>query len=314
MTTFDEILEGLKGGVFISHLHEEKKVALVLQKYLRLAFGKDFPVFVSSDSRSIGPGKKWFDYIIENLRFRKVLIVLISQESKKREWINFEAGFADGAGALVIPVTIKGLSVGATSFPLAGYQTIAVDEIMPVLDAVSEKVNLPVSDISPIEYARDLHAAEAALIYRSLKLNPILTNEGGSAAICWDIENVGNADLELLMVELYVPRAIVDPNWTPGAAFGIEHSVTSKNDRQYDWLSCYSARGAHSQIIPTLRPVVTPSMGKIPLRSMRVPLRGPIDQLDRLLRVHYQIHALNYSTEPESIALGDIPCGTGAKS
>jgi hypothetical protein len=64
---FDKILQDSRSGAFISHISEEKPVALVLQKYLKLAFGADFRVFVSSDSKSIGGGKPWFDYIIRHL-------------------------------------------------------------------------------------------------------------------------------------------------------------------------------------------------------------------------------------------------------
>jgi hypothetical protein len=83
-------------SVFISHITEEKPVAEVLQKYLKLAFGSDFRVFVSSDAKSIGGGKKWYTHIIENLKISEVVLVLLSQESKGREWINFEAGFGEG--------------------------------------------------------------------------------------------------------------------------------------------------------------------------------------------------------------------------
>jgi hypothetical protein len=103
-----------KHGVFISHINEEKPVAAVLQKYLKLAFGDGFRVFVSTDKSSIPGGQKWFNHIIENLRVSQVILVLVSQESKRREWTNFESGFGNGQESLVIPVAIK-------AFPLASY-------------------------------------------------------------------------------------------------------------------------------------------------------------------------------------------------
>ena len=93
-----------RDGVFISHITEEKPVAHVLQKYVKLAFGARVPVFVSSDGKSIGGGKKWYNHIIEHLRLSEIVLVLVSQESKGREWINFEAGFGEGMESLVIPV------------------------------------------------------------------------------------------------------------------------------------------------------------------------------------------------------------------
>src|SRR5882724_5517769 len=104
MNVFDQLEQNLRNGVFISHLAQEKPVALVLQKYLQLAFGSDFRVFVSTDSKSIGGGRPWFDHIITNLGLSKCFLVLVSQESKRREWINFEAGYGLGSvKGLVIP-------------------------------------------------------------------------------------------------------------------------------------------------------------------------------------------------------------------
>src|SRR5687768_3920206 len=104
----DRIAEPIvtRAGIFISHIHTEKTIALVLQKYLRATLGNDVPIFVSSDRDSVGGGRKWFSHITDNLRNRSVVICLVSQESKHREWINFEAGFGDGNGACVIPVAV----------------------------------------------------------------------------------------------------------------------------------------------------------------------------------------------------------------
>jgi hypothetical protein len=54
-------------GVLISHISEESPVALVLKKYLRIALGDDFPVFVSTDKTSIEPGQRWYDTVIQGL-------------------------------------------------------------------------------------------------------------------------------------------------------------------------------------------------------------------------------------------------------
>jgi hypothetical protein len=113
-------VEKVRDGVFISHITEERSVALVLQKYLRLAFGSDFPVFVSSDAKSIGGGKKWYTEIIESLRLSEVVLVLVSQESRGRTWINFEAGVGEGAESLVIPVGIAHFPLGQLPLGTSG--------------------------------------------------------------------------------------------------------------------------------------------------------------------------------------------------
>jgi hypothetical protein len=94
----------------------------VLQKYIRQAFGPDFPVFVSSDKRSIPGGEGWWDFIRSEIKKHLVVLSLLSDESSAREWINYEAGVGDGSGAWVVPIAIKGYTFGKLDFPLKGFQ------------------------------------------------------------------------------------------------------------------------------------------------------------------------------------------------
>jgi hypothetical protein len=138
----DRLKTSQRNGVFISHITQEKPVALVLQKYLKLAFGDGFRVFVSSDAKSIGGGRKWYTHIIENLRMSEVVLVLVSQESKGREWINFEAGFGEGLESLVIPVTIQNTPLGQLSYPLAGLQGRCIEAIGSILEDIANRIGL----------------------------------------------------------------------------------------------------------------------------------------------------------------------------
>ena len=90
-----------RNGAFISHITEERPIAQVLQRYIKLAFSESFPVFVSSDGKSIEGGEKWYNHIIHSLRKSEVVLVLLSQESRGRPWINFEAGVGEGSESLV---------------------------------------------------------------------------------------------------------------------------------------------------------------------------------------------------------------------
>src|SRR5229473_6129432 len=98
-----------QAGVFISHYSEEKSIALKLQAYLTNRLGDGISVFVSSDRNSIGGGRVWFSRIRESLKAAKVVIVLLSTRSLGQEWLLFEAGVGDGAGACVIPVIFSKL-------------------------------------------------------------------------------------------------------------------------------------------------------------------------------------------------------------
>ncbi|MGA2148375.1 MAG: toll/interleukin-1 receptor domain-containing protein [Bryobacteraceae bacterium] len=163
---WDELrVEKVRHGLFISHITEEGPVALVLQKYLRLAFGNDFPVFVSSDAKSIGGGTKWYTEIIDSLRSSEVVLVLVSQESRGRTWINFEAGVGEGAESLVIPVGIAHFPLGQLSFPLLGIQARNIDEIGSILEDIEGRIGKTANTVSVSAYHEELQEAEAALIF-----------------------------------------------------------------------------------------------------------------------------------------------------
>src|SRR5579864_4609627 len=90
--------------IFISHISEEKDLAIALKKLVESAFLNMIDVFVSSDPTSIKLGRKWLNEITEALKTCAVEIILASPESVKRPWINFEGGCAWIRDIPVIPL------------------------------------------------------------------------------------------------------------------------------------------------------------------------------------------------------------------
>ncbi|MGO9009866.1 MAG: toll/interleukin-1 receptor domain-containing protein [Bryobacteraceae bacterium] len=291
-----------RNGVFISHITEEKPVAQVLQKFIKLAFGEGFRVFVSSDAKSIGGGKKWYTHIIDNLRSSEVVLVLVSRESKAREWINFEAGFGEGSENLVIPVAIKNMSLGQLSYPLAGLQGRNIDDIGSILDDIGNGIGVQPATVDAKVYLTELQEAEAALIYKSLKVEPVPEANW----LRFDLENVGNVDLELLMLEVYIPRSLLPPNYSMG---DVDVSTTSRDGKPYLSYRCYSNRGKCGRSTPVLRPIITPSMGKV-RPPFEVAIRTGLAPFERELRMFYQIHAIGYRTQEEERQIRDLPSWT----
>jgi hypothetical protein len=59
--------------VFISHITEEKEIAVALKDLVEATFLNMIDVFVSTDSKSIKMGRKWLDEITDALKkFRRV--------------------------------------------------------------------------------------------------------------------------------------------------------------------------------------------------------------------------------------------------
>jgi hypothetical protein len=297
----------VESKVFISHIAEEKAVALVLQKYVQLAFRNELPVFVASDKTSIGGGRKWFEHIIGSLRLAKVVLSLVSQESHTRPWINFEAGFGDGAEAVVIPIAIKGFSLGNLKFPLAGYNGRPVDDIEGILLDIARETHNVAEKVDHLQFTEDMQAAEDSLTYKSLVMKPVKLIRGGSVELIFEMSNQGNTDVELLFVEATILRDLCAGSWSPTLwPNTVEFDTPSKNGKSFLNLRYWSYATANIQRLP---PVLTRSMGTIRPKYLSFQLNQELieanNSTDDTL-VTYQIHARGYDTVPESTQFNDI--------
>ena len=78
--------------IFLSHIHEEKALAILVKQALEEEFSGFVDVFVSSDGTSIPAGSNFLKRIEDGLADCVGAIYLISPASVKRNWINFELG------------------------------------------------------------------------------------------------------------------------------------------------------------------------------------------------------------------------------
>jgi len=78
--------------LFLSHIHEEKAMAILVKDAIEEEFGGFVDVFVSSDGVSIPAGANFLKRIENGLICCIGAIYLISPNSVKRNWINFELG------------------------------------------------------------------------------------------------------------------------------------------------------------------------------------------------------------------------------
>jgi hypothetical protein len=114
--------------VFISFIHEEEKIAGALQRFIRGKLGKDPQVFLSSDQWQIFAGEIWLDRIREELNSAKVVILMLSNESVARPWVNFEAGAAWLTGKAIIPVCYGALLKDQLPKPYSGIQALNLEK------------------------------------------------------------------------------------------------------------------------------------------------------------------------------------------
>jgi hypothetical protein len=214
-----------KCDVFISHITEEKGIADKLKSFLIEAFGEDFKVFVSSDYRSIGGGKVWYSEIIESLTAAPVVLVLLSEASVERRWINFEAGVGIGAGSLVIPLVGTGFPKSKVGLPLAQLQVRALNDwkdVDGVLADIAERTQRDASSVDTEAFARGASASEGSKLHAVINHVPDGAQEH---RLIIGLVNDSPATLTDYRIELEVPNSFL--NQSTGRSAEVESRRTT---------------------------------------------------------------------------------------
>lgn len=123
-------------GVFISHTHADKEIALALDRALVRLFGREnLVVSYSSKKHEAGgvrAGENWFQWIVDRVRGTQVALVLLTPASIHKPWLLWEAGavqglaLGDDAGSTVIPLSFA-LSDADVPTPFAQTQVAKGD-------------------------------------------------------------------------------------------------------------------------------------------------------------------------------------------
>ncbi|HWH82891.1 MAG TPA: L-histidine N(alpha)-methyltransferase [Burkholderiaceae bacterium] len=150
-------------SVFISHLTDEGVLAQALKAALRSDFLNLLSVFVSSDLQSITVGKPWLDQVRSALADADLLLVLCSQRSVSRPWINFEAGAAWLQEVPIVPVCHSGLELNQLPMPLSALQGVSLVDplgLRRIYEAVAQLLEVSVPARSFDELASTLSALQ----------------------------------------------------------------------------------------------------------------------------------------------------------
>lgn len=149
--------------VFISHITEEKEVALALKKVVETAFIGMMDVFVSSDPKSIHLGQEWLQKIKFALTHCAVEIIIASPASVKRSWINFEAGAGWIRKVPVVPLCHSGMVPSKLPPPLGTLQAATateVDQLNLILPVLADALNSATPKIDFTEFVETVREFE----------------------------------------------------------------------------------------------------------------------------------------------------------
>lgn len=110
--------------IFISFIHEESGYASAVKIFLSALLDHPVTPFMSSDKVQVFAGEKWLDRIMEELAGARIVILMLSSESVRRPWVNFEAGAAWTRNIVIIPVCYGGLKKEELPKPYSSLQAL----------------------------------------------------------------------------------------------------------------------------------------------------------------------------------------------
>ena len=116
-----------KYEIFISHIHEESELAILIKDWIESTFIGQIAVFVGCSGEDNPLGVKWLQKIDEAVTSSRLLIVFSSPISILRPWINFEFGCAWNKRIPVIPICHSGLSIESLPQPLSTFQALNLE-------------------------------------------------------------------------------------------------------------------------------------------------------------------------------------------
>jgi len=142
--------------IFISHIHEESLLANAIKDFIESSFPGHLSVFVSSNSDSVSPGERWFRKVEKAMEESNLFLVLCSNQSIIRPWINFETGCAFIKGIDVIPICHSGINKSNLPIPISQFQAVEIDGsfIENMVDSIKNRLRLtrtPKLDVSYLQ-------------------------------------------------------------------------------------------------------------------------------------------------------------------
>lgn len=108
-----------KPTIFFSHSSRDKKQLVRLKELFIQKTGGSIDVFLSSDGQSIPLGRNWVYRIQEALENAALMIVFVSPDSLRSNWLYFESGYAYSKGIRVVPVGFLGIDLTTLPPPLS---------------------------------------------------------------------------------------------------------------------------------------------------------------------------------------------------
>jgi hypothetical protein len=129
--------------VFVSYVIEDTPVAFAVQQFIASTL-KLTDVSLSSDRAQAFAGVDWLGKIKATVRTADVVVLMLSERSVHRPWVNFEAGAAWVMDRAIIPCCYGNMSKKNLPQPYSGIQALDLKtEADYLLDSVCHHLHIP---------------------------------------------------------------------------------------------------------------------------------------------------------------------------
>lgn len=256
-----------KPVIFISHIHEEKEIAAAFKDLVQAAFLNMLDVFVSSDARSIEPGRKWLPEITKALKTCRVEIIVASPESVTRPWVNFEAGAGWTRDIPVIPLCHSGMLLSKLPAPLNELQAVtatAESELKMIFPVLANALGSSPPNVSFKQFINVVKAYEEASRQQKELTDkmPIAATDGLSAhefatlvelgqqvpgeslsiyELKKEVQGAGYTAIAVsLGISMLQRKGLIERGWNQNQN-GDEFVVVKVSDQGWGWLEAHAA-------------------------------------------------------------------------
>jgi hypothetical protein len=152
--------------IFLSYRNPEAKFADVLKEHLIQDFIGLVEVFLASDTTSVPAGSRWLEEIVKGLQQAQLQIIICSNYSMYRPWINYEAGAARVLGIPIVPLCHSGLNPDQLPVPLSeseGGVLTTASTLQKLYMRIAGQIGSFVPGVNFEKYAKEFNALEEEL-------------------------------------------------------------------------------------------------------------------------------------------------------
>lgn len=149
--------------IFISHITEEKELADLLRNLFENAFNNNINIFQSSSADSIDFGDNFIENINTNLNESCIGLVLCSNKSVSRPWLNFESGFFKAKNIKIFPFCHSGMLFEQLPYPvkiIQGQTTNNIECLKNIIEFIERKFSFNANRIDYNQFIQQVQKFE----------------------------------------------------------------------------------------------------------------------------------------------------------